>query len=149
MKIESVPKHLLLFAAATGYQIRVFAEAAERLGVDVTLVADHCDRMEELWGHPAIAVKFDRMGAAVETLRTVSADGVAAVGDLPAVMAAETAEALDIPFHPAAAARACHDKYLARQLYQAAGLLLPQFFRAALSENPQTLAGRSRICGGV
>jgi hypothetical protein len=143
-----VPKHLLLFAAATGYQIRVFAEAAARLGVDVTLVSDHCDRMEDLWGHRAIAVKFDRRAAAVEQLRGIYADGlhfdgVAAVGDLPAVLAAETAEALALPFHPAAAARACHDKYLARQLYQAAGLLLPQFFRAALDESPQALAVRA------
>ena len=146
--MESVPKHLLLFAAATGYQIRVFAEAAERLGVDVTLVSDHCDRMEELWGHRAVAVRFDRIPEAVETLRGMRADGlhfdgVAAVGDLPAVLAAETAEALALPFHPAAAARACHDKYLARQLYQAAGLLLPQFFRAALDEDPQGQAVRA------
>jgi biotin carboxylase len=141
--MESVPKHLLLFAAATGYQIRVFAETAERLGVDVTLVADHCDRMEELWGHRAIAVKFDRIPAAVDSLRDIRADGIAAVGDLPAVLAAETAQAIGLPFHPAPAARACHDKYLARQLYQAAGLLLPQFFRAALNEDPQALAARA------
>ena len=32
---------------------------------------------------------------------------------------------LGVPFHPPAAARACHDKYLARQLYQAAGLRVP------------------------
>ena len=140
--IGIVPKHLLLFAAATGYQIRVFAEAAERLGVDVTLVADHCDRMEALWGHRAIAVRFDRMTAAVESLRGERADGVAAVGDLPAVLAAETAESLGVRFHPAAAARACHDKYLARQLYQAAGMLLPRFFRAGLDEDPRVLSAR-------
>jgi len=138
-----VPKHLLLFAASTGYQIRVFAEAAERLGVDVTLVSDHCDRMEELWGHRAIAVKFDRMAAAVDAVRGEDADGVAAVGDLPAVLAAEAAEAMGVAFHPAAAARACHDKYLARQLYQAAGMLLPRFFRAALDEDSRTLAARA------
>jgi biotin carboxylase len=138
-----VPKHLLLFASATGYQIRVFAEAAKRLGVDVTLVSDHCDRMDQLWGHRAIAVRFNRMPAAVESLRGMRADGVAAVGDLPAVLAAETAEAMGLAFHPAAAARACHDKYLARQLYQAAGLLLPQFFRAALDEDPQLPAVRA------
>jgi biotin carboxylase len=143
-----VPKHLLLFAAATGYQIRAFAEAAARMGVDVTLVADHCDRMEELWGHRAIAVRFDRLPAAVESLRGMRADGlhfdgIAAVGDLPAVLAAETAEAMGLAFHPAAAARACHDKYLARQLYQAAGLLLPRFFRVALDVDPHAEAVRA------
>jgi len=31
-----------LIAATTGYQTRAFAEAAERLGVDVTLATDRC-----------------------------------------------------------------------------------------------------------
>ena len=141
--MKTVPRHLLLFAAATGYQARVFAEAAGRLGVDVTLVADHCDRMEELWGHPAIAVKFDRMAESLASLRGVLADGVAAVGDLPAVLAAEAAEALGLPFHPPAAARACQDKYLARQLYGAAGLRLPRFFRAPLDGDPHAPASEA------
>jgi hypothetical protein len=37
-----VAKHLLLFAATTGYQIRVFVDTARRLGVDVTLATDRC-----------------------------------------------------------------------------------------------------------
>ena len=45
--IKSVAKHLLLFAATTGYQIRVFAEAARRLGVDVTLATDRCHILED------------------------------------------------------------------------------------------------------
>ena len=138
--MKAVPKRLLLFAAATGYQARIFAEAAERLGVEVTLVADHCDRMEELWGHPAIAVKFDRMPESLEALRGIRADGVAAVGDLPAVLAARAAEAMRLPFHAPAAAQACHDKYLARQLYQAAGLRLPRFFRVPFDADPDAAA---------
>jgi hypothetical protein len=50
---------------------------------------------------------------------------------------------LGVPFHPPPAARACNDKYLARQLYQAAGLRVPQFFRAQFSEDPHALAGRA------
>jgi biotin carboxylase len=59
------------------------------------------------------------------------------------VLAAEAAQMLCIPFHPPAAARACHDKYLARQLYQAAGLRVPSFFRAPLTDDPRTLARRA------
>jgi biotin carboxylase len=70
-------------------------------------------------------------------------DAVAAVGDAPAVLAAEVASALGIPFHPPAAVRACHDKYLARRLFQTAGLPVPQFFRVALAEDPDAAARRA------
>jgi hypothetical protein len=139
-----VPQRLLLFAATTGYQIRVFAEAARRLGVDATLAADRCNRLDDPWGDHSIAVKFDRrMPQSVETFRGMQFDGVAAVGDRPAVLAAEVAAMLGIPFHPPAAARACQDKYLARQLYQAAGLRTPAYFRAALTEDAGALARRA------
>jgi hypothetical protein len=138
-----VAKRLLLFAATTGYQIRVFADAARRLGVDLTLATDRCHIMEDPWGDRAIAVKFDRVAASLEALRGMRFDGVAAVGDRPAMLAAEAAEMLGAPFHPPEAARACNDKYLARQLYRAAGLRVPQFFRAQFSEDPHALAGRA------
>jgi biotin carboxylase len=139
-----VPQRLLLFAATTGYQIRVFAEAARRLGVEATLAADRCNRLDDPWGDHSIAVKFDyRMPQSVETFRGMRFDGVAAVGDRPAALAAEVAAMLGIPFHPPAAAYACQDKYLARQLYQAAGLPVPAYFRAALTEDAGALACRA------
>jgi biotin carboxylase len=142
--MRSVPKRLLLFAATTGYQIRIFEQAARRLGVDVTLAADRCDRMDDPWGDRSVAVKFDsRMPKYLDTFRGMQFDGVAAVGDLPAVLAAEVAARLAIPFHPPAAARACHDKYLARQLYGAAGLAVPEFFRASTADDPERLGARA------
>jgi biotin carboxylase len=139
-----VSQRLLLFAATTGYQIRVFADAARRLGVDTTLAADRCNRLDDPWGDHSIAVKFDyRMPQSVETFRGMQFDGVAAVGDRPAVLAAEVAASLGIPFHPPGAAQACQDKYLARQLYQAAGLPAPAFFRAALTGDAGALARRA------
>jgi glutathione synthase/RimK-type ligase-like ATP-grasp enzyme len=138
-----VAKRLLLFAATTGYQIRVFADAARRLGADLTLATDRCHILEDPWGDRAIAIKFDRTAESLATLRGIRFDGVAAVGDRPAMLAAEAAEMLGAPFHPSAAARACNDKYLARQLYQAAGLRVPQFFRAQFTEDAHTLAGRA------
>jgi biotin carboxylase len=125
-----VKKRLLLFAATTGYQIRVFADAARRLGVDLTLATDRCHVMEDPWGDRAVAVKFDRVAESLAGLRGMQFDGVAAVGDRPAVLAAEAAEMLGLPFHPAASTRACHDKNLARQSYEAAGMKVPWYFRA-------------------
>jgi biotin carboxylase len=125
-----VTKRLLLFASTTGYQIRAFADAARRLGVEFTLATDRCHVMDDPWGDRAVAVKFDRVAESLDGLRGMQFDGVAAVGDRPAILAAEAAEMLGLPFHPASAARACQDKYRARQLYEAAGMRVPWYFRA-------------------
>jgi biotin carboxylase len=132
-----VARHLLLFASTTGYQIRVFADAARRIGAEVTLATDRCHIMDDPWGDRAIPVKFDRIAESLEVLRSMDlqVDGVAAVGDRPAVLAAEAAAMYGVPFHPAAAARACHDKHAARQLFQKAGMRVPRFFRAASEQD--------------
>ena len=136
-------KHLLLFAATTGYQIRVFADAARRLGVDVTLATDRCHILDDPWGDRAIAVKFDQIEESLKALRGLHVDGVAAVGDRPAVLAAAAAEMLGVPFHTEAAARACHDKHISRQLFQAAGMRVPAYFRASLTSDPTAVAARA------
>jgi biotin carboxylase len=126
-------KHLLLFAATTGYQIRVFAEAARRIGTEVTLATDRCHILDDPWGDRAIAVKFDQIPESLAALRKaiLRVDGVAAVGDKPAVLAAEAAAMYGVPFHPPGAARLGHDKHAARERYRAAGMLVPEFFRTA------------------
>jgi biotin carboxylase len=138
-----VAKHLLLFAATTGYQIRVFAAAAQRLGVDVTLATDRCHVMEDPWGDRAIAVKFDHIAESLNALRKLKVDGVAAVGDRPALLAAEAAAMLRVPFHSPTAARACLDKNLARRLFQDEGLLVPSFFLVTLDSDPAETAARA------
>jgi biotin carboxylase len=139
--MKAVSRRLFLFAATTGYQIRVFADAATRLGMELTLATDRCHVLDDPWGDRAVPVKFDhRMMESLDALRGRECDGVAAVGDGPAVLAAEAAQMHGVPFHPPAAARACRDKYLARQLYQAAGLQVPHFSRATLSDDPNALA---------
>jgi biotin carboxylase len=140
-----VPPRLLLFATTTGYQIRVLEETARRLGIDLTLATDRCHIMEDPWGDRAIAVKFDRIAESLDSLRGRKFEGVVAVGDLPAVLAAEAAAMLEIPFHPPGAARACNNKFLSRQLFQAAGMNVPRFFRAPLAEEPGDVARRANF----
>jgi hypothetical protein len=153
--MELVPKRLVLFAATTGYQSRVFADAARRLGIDLTLATDRCHILDDPWGDRAIPVRFDHIAGSLEALRGLRFDGVAAVGDRPAVLAAEAARLFGVPFHSPAAARACHDKYLARTLFQAAGLRVPRFHRARSGSDfarfPCVLKplGRTASCGVI
>jgi biotin carboxylase len=141
-----VPRRLLLFASTTGYQIRVFAEAARRLGVELTLATDRCHVMDDPWGDDAVAVKFggdEESAESLAQLRSERFEGVAAVGDKPAILAAQAAEMLGLPFHRQAAARACGDKFLARRMFQAAGMRVPSFFRATFGEDARALAERA------
>jgi biotin carboxylase len=142
--MKSVLQRLLLFASTTGYQIRVFADAAKRLGVELTLATDRCHVMDDPWGDRAIAVKFGDGGAeSLEPLRGLRFDGIAAVGDKPALLAAQAAELLGLPFHPPEAARACGDKALSRARLRGAGMRVPRFFRVAAGEDAAKAAARA------
>ncbi|MGH9660972.1 MAG: ATP-grasp domain-containing protein [Bryobacteraceae bacterium] len=122
---------LLLVAATTGYQTRVFAEAARRVGVDVVLATDRCHVLEDPWGDQAIPVRFDQPEAAVEAIAAAGPfDGVLAVADRPTRVASLAAEALGLRFHPPSAVEAARNKFLARQRFQAAGLPVPSYFLA-------------------
>jgi len=121
----------------------MFADAARRLGFDVALATDRCHVLEDPWGDHAIPVRFeDPHGARDILIGAGPFDGIVAVGDRPTFLAALTAEGLRIPHHPPAAVAACRDKFLARRAFQAAGLLVPEFFRTPISSDPIEVARR-------
>ncbi len=140
-------KRLLLVAATTGYQTRMFAEAAGRLGVACTLATDRCRSLDDPWWDGAIPVRFDKPAEAARLAVLVGRgafDGVVALGDAPAVLAAELAERIGVPFHSAAGARAAHDKHRMRQLFEQAGLAVPAYRRVPVSCDVERAAGESR-----
>ncbi len=140
----AVPGRVLLVAATTGYQTSAFAEAARRVGCGLSLATDRCHILQDPWGDQAIPVRFDEPAASAELIAVEGRRrpflGVIAVGDRPTLLAAVAAERLGIAHNPPAAVIACRDKYLARQLYKAAGMLVPWFFRAGIAEDPRQLA---------
>ena len=97
---------VLLVAATTGYQTRMFADAARRLGFDLLLATDRCHVLEDPWGDRAIPVRFEDANAARDVLVASGPfDAIVAVADRPALVAAITAEALGLPHNPPAAVR--------------------------------------------
>jgi hypothetical protein len=74
-----------LFAATTGYQVHSFAEAATRLGFELVLATDRCHVLDDPWGDHAVALKTE------DPATRGPFDGVLAVGDEPAVEAAQPA----------------------------------------------------------
>src|SRR5574341_898154 len=133
MRSDLRGKRILLLAATTGYQTRVFAEAAQRLGMEATLATDRCQNMDDPWGDGALAVQFEKPEESLGVLEQSAAerpfDGIVAVGDRPVYLAAVAAERLGISYSPPAAVAASRDKFLMRQCFRTAGLRLPSFFR--------------------
>ena len=124
-------KRLLLFATTTGYQVRAFDDAARELGVSLQLATDRCDQLDDPWRDRAIAVRFHEPGRAVEAIlahaREQPIDGIVAVGDRPAALAASAAAALGLPWHSPEAADISRSKRGTRQRLRDAGLLVPEF----------------------
>jgi biotin carboxylase len=134
---------LLLLSNTTGYQANAFREAAERVGVEITLATDRCHVLDDPWGDRAIPVKFQEP---VESAKTIAAqagqtkfDGVVAIGDAPTMTAAMAAEQLGLKFHSPASVEACRNKWVARERWSAAGMLVPWYRRVPADESPREL----------
>jgi biotin carboxylase len=134
-------KRVLLLATTTGYQTRMFGEAAERLGVKLLFATDRCDQLEDPWWDGAIPVRFHESGTTADAIVSSAAvapiDGILAVGDRPTVAAAYAAERLGLPGNTPDAARAARDKRLTRERLRAAGLPTPWVIAASRFESPR------------
>jgi biotin carboxylase len=138
-------KRLLLIGATTGYQTRIFAEAAARLGYELVLATDRCHVLDDPWGDRAVALRFEDPASAAATLSSeTEVDGIVAVGDRPAYIAALAAQRMGIPYNSPASVEASRNKFLARQRFRDAGLLVPEFHRVALSDDPERAARQAR-----
>ena len=133
---------VILFATTTGYQVRAFHAAAGELGVDLQIATDRCDQLDDPWRDSAIAVRFHQpeqsVDAVVAAHRQRAFDGVLAVGDRPAALAARVARELGIRWHSPEAAEISRSKLKTRECLRAAGLPTPAF---AVARSEGDLAG--------
>ncbi|MBI3049256.1 MAG: ATP-grasp domain-containing protein [Acidobacteria bacterium] len=141
-------KRVLLLATTTGYQIRSFGNAAEKLGVRLIFASDRCELLEDPWWDQAIPVRFHEEARSVEAVVRAcggaAPDGIVAVGDRPVVLAAHLARAFGLPGHPPAAASASRNKLLTRRALHAAGLPTPWFESVPIDGDIDALARRIR-----
>jgi biotin carboxylase len=132
-------KRILLLSATTGYQLRSFNDAAERLGVTLVFATDRCHHLDDPWRDRAIPVRFhdlDASAAAVAAAaREQPLDGLVVVGDRPTALAAAVASRLGLPGNAPAAAAASANKRAARDCFAAAGLITP--WRVVLPLSPE------------
>jgi len=139
-------KRVLLLATTTGYQTRMFAEAASNLGVEMIYATDRCNQIDDPWSDGAIAVRYHEEWRSVDTvLKAVDArpvNAVLAVGDRPTVMAAYLSRLLGLPGNPPEAAAAARDKRQFREKLKAAGLPTPSFITVPAATDAMSLLDR-------
>jgi biotin carboxylase len=131
---------VLLLSTTTGYQLRSFNDAAERLGVELLFATDRCHTLDDPWQDRAIPVRFYDEDGSVAAIAAAAAerpiDGVIAVGDRPIALAARAAAALGLPGNPPDAARASANKREMRARLSDAGLRVPWFRGIDLGSTP-------------
>jgi biotin carboxylase len=116
----------------------MFSEAADRAGIDLILATDRCHILEDPWGDHAIAIRFEDPNGAALLLEQEAGhiDGIVAVGDRHALVAAVAAAKLGLRFHPPDAVAACRNKLTARERFRDSGMLTPEFYPIPVSADP-------------
>ncbi|MXY24284.1 MAG: ATP-grasp domain-containing protein [Acidobacteria bacterium] len=140
---------LLVVSATTGYQFRSFRTAADRLGVDLVFATDRCHQLDDPWRDGAVPIRFHDEEVAVRAIvasaAAVPLDGVVAVGDRPATIAALAAEALGLPGHPVCAVRDATHKLRSRVRLRDAGLAVPEFRALPVAADEAALLDGARF----
>jgi len=110
--------------------------------MEALLATDRCYVLDDPWGDRAIPVRFENPERSMAALRQRAGhvEGIVAVGDRPAYVAAVAARTFSVPFNSPESVAACRNKFLARQCFERAGLRLPSFERIALEQSPRRAA---------
>jgi biotin carboxylase len=138
---------ILILSTTTGYQLRSFGEAAQKLGIELMFATDRCHTLDDPWQDEAVPVRFEDEETSIQAVRAAARDrpldGVIAVGDRPVVLGARIARALDLSGNPPAAAAASVNKLLTRAYFAGAGLLTPWHFAVSTETDPGMVAQRA------
>ena len=139
-------KRVLILASKLGYQTQAFADAAKRLGVEVSLGTDRCHKLDDPWGDGAMALHFENAEeSASKIVRETmgdAPDAIVALGDRTTAAAARAACALGLSSNTAEAVEICRNKLRQRETLKLAGLPVPDFFAFALDEDISSVLTR-------
>ena len=140
------PKRILILASKLGYQTRAFADAAAKLGVEVSFGTDRCHKLDDPWADGALALHFENPQAAAAAIaREMKAhlpDAILALGDRPTPAAAYAARALGLPGNPPEAVEICRNKFDQRETLRASGLRVPVFRSFSFADDIESAASQ-------
>ena len=115
------------------------------MGVNLVLATDRCHVLGDPWKDQAVPIRFQDEAESVAAIIKSSGDGldgVLAVGDRPAEIAASAAAALGLRLSPPDAVRAAGNKLLTRRRMREAGLPSPAFMAVRVDDPVSVIAER-------
>ena len=131
---------LLLLLPTGTYRAEAFLDAAQKLGLEVTVATEKPNTLEK--GQPTglLTLDFDDPEAAtlkaVQFAKEVPFDMVLGVDDATTVVSALISSVLSLPHHSVQAASAARNKYQMRELLSAADVPVPRYRRISVEDDP-------------
>ena len=135
--------HLLLLLPSMSYRGEAFLEAANKVGVSLTIAGDAPP--DFLKQSPKSFLPLDlynatsAVPAVLEFAKTSPIDVVLGVNDGTAVLASTISEALGLSSNSIDSVRAASNKQMMRSLLQKEGLPCPNFFVVGIDEKPKDI----------
>ncbi len=129
------------------YRAKAFLQAAERIGVHVTVATEREQPLARLTPGATLALDFRHEKRAQAQARAFAEqyplDAVVGVDDDTTVLAAQLSDSLGLPHNPVEAVKAARYKDVMRlALGEAEGVLSPAFWVFGMDEDPSRLATR-------
>jgi biotin carboxylase len=142
--VRPSPLRLLLLLPTATYRAAAFVTAARRIDVQLTVASEQPSTLQDANPAGLLTLDLSDPNRAADQARAFARvhplDGVVAVDDDTAVVAAAIAGALGVRGNPVVAARAARDKYEQRRLLAASGVRVPRFALHQRDEDPARLA---------
>ncbi len=135
--------HLLLLLPSMSYRGEAFLEAANKVGVSLTVAGDAPPDFLEKTPDSFLPLNLSSpntaVSAVVEFAKTSPIDVVLGVNDQTTVLASTISEALGLPANSIDSVRAACNKQMMRRLLQKEGLPCPNFIVVGMDEKPEDL----------
>ena len=128
------------------YRANAFAEAGNRIGLDLVRATDLPPELATQW-HVALGIDFSRPDTAVARIVAVARDEMAppvravlAIDDRGAMIAARASAILGLAHNDPDSALAARDKFVMRERLAGGGVPVPAYRRYPASTDPATIA---------
>lgn len=142
-----MPRVLLLLPTST-YRTQAFMEAAQRLGVELTVASEEANTFARLNPSGLLQLDFDDPPQAarrvVEFAQEYPIAAVVPVDDQVTVCAATICQALSLRHNSVESAQAARNKHRMRELLEQAAVPQPSFQLCSLDDDPVLIADRVR-----
>ncbi len=122
---------ILFIIPHVSYRAEDFLKAAERLGVEVFLGSDRCQKLGEVWHDDTLLLDFNDVRKAARAIvafvQDCPVDAVLGADDKTALIASLASADLSLPHNSVEAVSAAHDKYKMRELLSQQKIPCPNF----------------------